>query len=116
MNNETKPRHKDNPLFAEWAKMRKNQDIWDAGKEEAIKMGIVEVLSIGQKFTCHCELMCHCKCCWITGLKEDEVTYKYYSTNVDMERYECEKTTTEKHFRKMWKRDGIVTVDKEIEG
>ena len=43
MNNETKPRHKDNPLFAEWEKKRKNQDIWDAGKEEAIKMGIVTV-------------------------------------------------------------------------
>ncbi len=38
-----KPRHKDNPLFAEWEKKRKNQDIWDAGKAEAIKMGIVTV-------------------------------------------------------------------------
>ena len=31
------------PLWNNWQTKRKNQDIWDAGKEEAAKMGIVTV-------------------------------------------------------------------------
>jgi len=43
MINKPKPRHKDNPLFAEWEKKRKNQDSWNANKDEAKRMGIVTV-------------------------------------------------------------------------
>ena len=29
------------PIWAEWAKRRKNQDIWDANKDKAREMGII---------------------------------------------------------------------------
>ena len=31
------------PIWAEWEKKRKNQDIWDANKAEAKRLGIVTV-------------------------------------------------------------------------
>ena len=31
------------PLFSEWEKKRKNQDLWDANKAERKRMGIVTV-------------------------------------------------------------------------
>jgi len=42
-NNFRTPQWENTPLWNNWQTKRRNQDIWDAGKEEAVKMGIVTV-------------------------------------------------------------------------
>ena len=57
-------------------------------------------LFIGGEYTCKCVLR-YCNCNQlniITKLTESEVTYKYLSTNINMDRYWDKGTTTHKRF------------------
>lgn len=80
-------------------------DVLKMNKLEAEVRELRAEVCIGDKYTCKCELMCnHKQHNTVIALTVDTVTYEYYSTNINGDRYRCEDTTTLAHFMKMNKK------------